>query len=295
MTTPLRVATRGSRLALRQVELVAEMLGVRTVPVIVSTVGDRRRDVPLRTIAGKGAFTGEVRDALAAGAADIAVHSAKDLPATDDRRFTTVYPVREDARDALVGSTLAELPHGGVVATGAPRRRAQLSALRCDLRFSELRGNIDTRLAKAPQFDAIVVAAAALRRLRITVDAATELLPVDDFVPQVGQGVLAVDARADDRRARSLIGAIDNAVTRLAITAERTFLEVLGGDCDLPAGAHATVLEDGAVHLQAVLATSDGRLLSRRSTGCDPLALATATANELLSQVARLAKARTVA
>lgn len=270
MTPPVRVATRGSRLALRQVALVAELLGIAVDPVVVSTVGDRSDDVPLRAIAGQGAFTGDVRAALASGAADLAVHSAKDLPAEDDPHFHTAYAERADARDVLVGCTLAQLPRRGIVATGAPRRRAQLAALRRGLRFADLRGNIDTRLRKARDFDAIVVAAAALQRLDIVPDVPTQVLPVDQMTPQVGQGVLAVDGRCDDPAARELLDRIDHAATRLAITAERSFLATLGGDCDLPAGAHATVDDDGTIELRAVLADARGHLVRDQVSSIDP-------------------------
>jgi hydroxymethylbilane synthase len=266
----VRVATRGSPLALRQVEIVAELLGVDVEPVVVTTIGDHVPHLPLRAIAGMGAFTGDVRSALANGAADLAVHSAKDLPALDDPRFATAFPPRADARDVLVGSTLADLPAGATVATGAPRRRAQLASLRDDLRFAELRGNIGTRLARAADFDAVVVAAAALDRLGIVLEADSQHLSVDELVPQVGQGALAVDARHDDRRARRLLELVDDGPTRRAVTAERAFLATLGGDCDLPAGAHATVETPGMIRMRAVLADGRGILLRDTATGAEP-------------------------
>lgn len=273
MTRVVRVATRGSRLALRQVAIVADLLGVEVEPVVVSTAGDRLADVPLRTIAGQGAFAADVRTALADGAADLAVHSAKDVPARDDQRFAVAYPPRADARDALVGATLSEIPIGGTVATGAPRRRAQIMALRPDLEVVELRGNIDTRLAKAGAFSAVVVAAAALQRLAIAPAEPVQLLPVDEFVPQVGQGALAVEARADDRAARRLLDAIDHLPTRTAVTAERSYLATLGGDCDLPAGAHATVDREGRIGVHAVLASADGALVRCHLSGSNAEAL----------------------
>jgi hydroxymethylbilane synthase len=263
------------------VALVAEMLGVPVEPVIVTTLGDRLADVPLRSIGGQGAFADDVRSALARGAADIAVHSAKDLPPRADPRFELVYPARADARDVLVGATLAEIPHGATVATGAPRRRAQLAALRPDLDFAELRGNIDTRLAKAHQFAAIIVAAAALHRLGIVPDRPFEPLPVDTFVPQVGQGVLAIEVRHDDRPTRVLVDSVDDAATRAAITAERAFLAVLGGDCDLPAGAHAVLDATGTVHLVAVLGHERHGLLRAATSSTDPLVAGTLAADVL--------------
>ena len=280
MTHPLRVATRGSRLALRQVELIGERPEVDVEPVIVSTLGDRLTDVPLRNIAGRAAFAGDVRTALAEGAADLAVHSAKDLPPVDDPRFAIAFPPRADARDALVGATLAEIPPGGSVATGAPRRRALLTALRPDIHLAELRGNIDTRLAKGTGFYAIVVAAAALKRLDITSERRIQYLPVDEFVPQVGQGALAVEARADDHDSRRFRHALDHPATSTAVTAERAFLATLGGDCDLPAGAHAIVDATGHIELHAFLA-HDGHLRRCHLTGTDPAALGRTAATQL--------------
>lgn len=280
---PLRVATRGSRLALRQVQIVSDLLGVRVEPVVVSTVGDRSSSVPLRTIAGSGAFAGDVREALVAGAADLAVHSAKDLPPRPDPRLDIVaFPPRADARDALVGATLAGLRGGAVVATGAPRRRAQLGALRPDLAFAELRGNIETRLRRAADFDAVVVAMAALHRLGIVPDDIVQPLPVDEMVPQVGQGALAVEARRDDRAMRLLLSRIDDDATRAAVTAERAFLDRLGGDCDLPAGAHASVRADGVVVIDSVLADARGALHRVSMRGVDPASAGAAAALALL-------------
>jgi hydroxymethylbilane synthase len=283
---PLRIATRGSRLARRQVELVSELLGVRVEPVVVSTAGDRLSSVPLRAIAGAGAFAGDVRDALVAGAADLAVHSAKDLPPRPDPRLDIVaFPPRADARDALVGATLAGLPRGAVIGTGAPRRRAQLAALRPDVNFAELRGNIDTRLRRAADLDAVVVAMAALHRLGIVPDCVVQPLPVDEMVPQVGQGALAVEARRDDRAMRLLVSRIDDGATRAAVTAERAFLDRLGGDCDLPAGAHATVRTDGVVVIDSVLADADGVLHRVSTRGLDPVAAGDEAALALLDVI----------
>lgn len=294
MSRPLRVATRGSRLALRQVELVAAQLGIDVEPVVISTLGDRATGIPLRAIAGKGAFSCDVRAALAAGDADLAVHSAKDLPAEDDPRFATTYPVRADARDVLVGATLAGIPRHGIVASGAPRRRAQIAGHRPDLGFAELRGNMDTRLARARDFDAVVVAAAALDRLAITLDRPFQVLTVEEMVPQVGQGALAVEARTGDRRALDLLAPLDDLTTRRAVTAERAFLATLGGDCDLPAGAHATVEADGTLELAAILADAWGRLVRHRAVGTDPEGLGSSVARRLRRDLDAL-QARTVA
>ena len=190
--TVLRAATRTSALARCQTGIVsgllAEACGVSTEPVEVSTIGDRRADTPIAEMGGKGVFVKEVQAAVLDGRADIAVHSAKDLPsATPDGLVLAAVPRRGDPRDALVGCPLSELPTGATVATGSVRRRAQLAWLRPDLAFAELRGNVATRLERAADFDAIVMAAVALHRLRLEPQVLDVLEP-DAFVPQVGQG-----------------------------------------------------------------------------------------------------------
>ena len=250
----LRVATRGSALARRQAESVVELLG--TPPhefVIVTTSGDARQDAPIHQLGGQGVFVKEVQAALVEGRADIAVHSAKDLPAvTPGGIVIGAVPERADPRDALVGATLADLARGARVGTGAVRRRAQLRAARPDLEFGELRGNIDTRLAKAANFDAVVVALAALERLgRASV--VSEVLSIEVMVPQVGQGALAVECRSDDDATLELLSSIDHPRSRQTVTAERLFLAELGGGCDTPVGAHATIDEIGTMTLVAFL------------------------------------------
>ncbi|HEY8217895.1 MAG TPA: hydroxymethylbilane synthase [Acidimicrobiia bacterium] len=264
------MATRGSALARWQADRIAQLLGGDVELVIVQTTGDRRADEPLHRIGGTGVFVKEVQEAVLAGRADVAVHSAKDLPAdTPPGLALAALPERADARDALVGSTLAGLPTGAVVATGSVRRRAQLAALRPDLGFAELRGNIQTRLDKAVGFDAIVVAAAALDRLGLG-ERAAERLSFADMVPQVGQGALAVECRVDDRGTRARLEAIDDPGVHAAVSAERAFLAALGGGCTLPVGAHADVV-DGAVSVLALIASDDGHRVARgRETDTDP-------------------------
>lgn len=259
----LRLATRRSQLAVWQAEHVAGLLrrahpGVEVELVTMTTEGDRRLDVPLSTIGGKGVFATEVQAALFDGRADLAVHSAKDLPAvTGDGLILAAVPERGDPRDALVGARLDELAPGAVVATGSARRRAQLAHLRPDLTFAELRGNMATRLAKADEFDAIVVAAVAFERLGLA-EHLSHVLDVDRFVPQVAQAALAVECRADDDATAALLGAIEHTPSRRRVDAERAFLAELGGDCTLPAGAHAVLADDGVLTLRAVLASDVG-------------------------------------
>jgi len=282
--TTLRIATRGSDLARWQANHIASLLDCPVELVVVDTTGDRLANVSIASLGGKGVFVKEVQAAVLDGRADVAVHSAKDLPSqTFDGLALAAVPERGDARDALVGSRLADLAPGAVVATGSARRRAQLADLRPDLTFAGLRGNIPTRLEKAAQYDAIVVAAVALERLDVSARIA-EVLPVSVMVPQVGQGALAVECRDDDRDTRARLAAIEHAPSRQAVDAERAFLAELGGDCDLPAGAHA-VVEGDDVRLDALLASLDGHIVLRhRANGTSPVELGRHAARHLLDR-----------
>jgi len=265
----LRAATRGSALARWQTEHVGGLLAaarpeVETEPVVVRTTGDRLADRPLWQLGGKGVFVKEVQAALLDGRADLAVHSAKDLPSvTPEGLVIAAVPERADPRDALVGRPLDDLAPGARIATGSVRRRAQLAAHRPDLTFAELRGNIETRIAAAERHGAVVVALAALERLGRAGEVA-EVLGPDLVLPQAGQGALAVECRADDEAARGLLAAIDHGPTHRALDAERAFLAELGGDCDLPAGALAE-LEDDGVRVTGVLASLDGHVVLRHT------------------------------
>ena len=273
----LRAATRGSALARWQTDHVATLLAaagealgaaVTVEPVVVETVADVRLDIPIWEMGGKGVFVKEVQAAVLDGRADLAVHSGKDLPAlTPAALRLAAVPERGDPRDVLIGSSLADLPPGAVVATGSVRRRAQLAWLRPDLTFAGLRGNIATRLSKADGFDAIVMASAAVQRLGLDVGHRTlEVLEPKVMLPQVAQGALAVECLAEDGPTAELLSAIEHRPSRLAVDAERAFLAELGGDCDLPAGAFATVDGDALV-LDAVLASMDGHTLLRHRLG----------------------------
>ena len=277
----MRVATRGSALARWQAERVLELLGGDGELVVVMTSGDQQSDVPLHTIGGTGVFVKEVQEAVLDGRADVAVHSAKDLPAdTPEGLVLAAFPERGDPRDALVGAALDALPSGAVVATGSVRRRAQLAARRFDLGFAELRGNMQTRLGKAADFDAIVVAAAALDRLGLA-DRIASRLSFADMLPQVGQGALAVECRTDDEVTRARLAEIDDADVRDAVTAERSFLGRLGSGCSLPVAAHARTVPGGdgagpehrgrAVAIEGLVASYDGARVSRTAmTASEP-------------------------
>lgn len=282
MTRPLRVATRGSALARWQAERVVTRLGGDAELVVVATTGDKAPTVPIHTLGGRGVFTKEVQDAVLDGRADLAVHSAKDLPSSTPPGLTLAcVPERADPRDALVGASLDALPAGARVATGSVRRRAQLAAARPDLSFAELRGNVPTRLARAADYDAVVIAVAALERLGL-VDERMHALAPSVLLPQVAQGALAVECRTDDAGARDALAAIEDATARRAVDAERAFLAALGGGCDVPAGALARADDDG-VTVTAMLASLDGRIVLR-ATRCDqdPFTAGTGVARQLL-------------
>ena len=284
----LRLATRSSPLARWQAEHVAGLLhaaGTAAELVFVDTVGDRETDRPIRELGGQGAFVKEVQAAVLDGRADVAVHSAKDLPSNPDLQapglVLAAVPPRGDPRDALVGRRLGALAPGAVVATGSSRRRAQLA----DLTFAELRGNIATRLGKVPAAGAVVVAAVALERLGLGAHV-TEVLEAEVMLPQVGQGALAAECRAADEATRSVLAGLEHAPSRRAVDAERGYLASLGGGCELPAAAYATVAPTGHLRLRVLLATLDGRQVLRHEVeggpGDDPTTLGLAAGQALL-------------
>jgi hydroxymethylbilane synthase len=286
----LRLATRGSPLALRQTELVSELLrrahpDLVVEPLVVRTQGDRDASSPLDQIGGQGVFVTEVEVAVAEGRAEAAVHSAKDMPSVMPAAFVLgAVPRRADPRDGLVGATLANLPAGGLVATGSARRRAQLAALRPDLVFTDLRGNMARRLSVVEEghVSAVVVAVAAMQRLGWEGKVSDVLDPLD-VLPQAGQGAIAVQCRADDAGIRELLAAIDHVPSQRALRAERAVLATLGGNCTLPVGAEA----DGtgpALRVSGLLAGGDGHVVIRATRyGDDAEAVGAAVARALLS------------
>jgi hydroxymethylbilane synthase len=283
----IRVGTRGSALALWQTDHVIARVR-ETVPgalverVVMSTLGDRVLDVPLARIGDKGLFTRELEDSLRSGAIDLAVHSLKDLPTSDaDGLAVGAVLEREDARDALVsptGLTLQTLPEGAVIGTSSLRRRAQLLALRPDLRIEDLRGNVPTRIAKVERgdYDAAVMAHAGLLRLGLTTHVTWPFAP-DEMLPAVGQGALAVQCRRGDAALGHVLAALDHRDTRLATAAERALLAALDGGCQVPIAALGT-LSNSVLHLRAVVASLDGREVIRdelRGEAADEPAAAT--------------------
>ena len=290
----VRLATRGSPLALVQAAIVSDLLvaaapGLVVQRVVVRTVGDRRADVELDRLGGQGAFAKEVQAAVLDGRADVAVHSAKDLPPeTPPGLVLAAVPERADPRDVLVGRTLAELPAGALVATGSARRRAQLANLRPDLTFVGLRGNMETRLDRARDgaVGVVVAAAAALDRLGRS-DRIAERLSVRRCLPQVGQGALALECRDDDGGGvRRLLDAVDVRGAHRALAAERAFLATLGAGCAVPAAAWAAPVQPGGTRLvlRGLLASGDGRVVVRDELeGDDPGALGRALAELLVT------------
>ncbi len=266
----IRLGTRGSALALAQAAVVGDRLrargeAVETVP--IRTEGDRLAEARLAALGGKGLFVREIEQALLEGRVDCAVHSLKDLPAELPAGLVlAAFPPRDAAGDVLVtrdGGGLDALPAGAVVGTSSPRRRALVLALRPDLKVAPIRGNVDTRLRKLDDgaYDGVVVAAAGLGRLGLA-PAHARPLPPEVFVPAVGQGILAVEARAADRRVLAVLEAVDHAPTRVCALAERAYLARLGASCNSPMAAHAT-LAAGRLRLRALVASEDGRQVLR--------------------------------
>jgi hydroxymethylbilane synthase len=269
---PIKVGTRGSPLALIQAESVAgalRRLGAQVELVPVRTEGDRRLEVQLASIGGKGLFVREIEEMLLAGTLDCAVHSLKDLPAETPGGLTlAAFPEREDARDVLVtreACRLESLRPGARIGTGSPRRRALALAARSDLVVEPLRGNVETRLRKLESegLDGVLLAAAGLSRLGVT-PAHVQPLDPDVFVPAIGQGVLAIESRADDARTMSLLSRLDHAPTRACALAERACLAHLGASCSSPVAAHATQAGRD-LRMTALVASEDGRKVLRAS------------------------------
>jgi hydroxymethylbilane synthase len=266
----IRLGTRGSRLALTQAELAADRLraaspdaDVAIVP--MTTAGDRDRSRPFGEIGERGVFVKEIEEALLAGRLDVAIHSAKDMTSSAvDGLAVGAFLPREDPRDALCGA--AELRPGLRIGTASVRRRAQLLALEPELSVEPLRGNVDTRLRKMGErgLDAIVLAAAGLDRLGLGAEIGLRL-PVDDVLPEAGQGAVALQVRAGEEE---LVAALDDPETRRRVEAERACVARIGGGCLAPVAAH----HDGRT-LRALIADEDGRWIELRS-GDDPGALA---------------------
>ena len=293
----IRFGTRGSRLAMAQAGLVASALrahGVEIELITIRTSGDRLADVALADFGGKALFVKEIEEALLAGTVDVGVHSLKDMPAELPAGLAlAAFPTREDPRDALLTRThggWSALPARASVGTSSLRRRAMVLARRPDLRAEPIRGNVETRIDKlsAGTYDGIVLALAGLKRLGVT---PPHVLPldVDEFVPAVGQGVLAIEAREADREVLEVLSRLDDTRSRSEALAERAFLRRLGADCHTPVAGHARTDGD-ALTLTGVVTSLDGATVLRGSaagSGSEAEGLGRAVADELLAKGAR--------
>jgi hydroxymethylbilane synthase len=297
----LRIGTRGSPLALAQAEEVRTRLAAahgiepeRIELTVIRTIGDRIQDRPLAEAGGKGLFTKEIEQALLDGEIDLAVHSAKDLPTwlPDGLALVGCLP-REDVRDVFVSrkaATISQLPEGAKVGTASLRRQALVKRMRPDLCVVPFRGNVETRLSKleAGVVDATVLALAGLKRLGRT-DVATALLSTREFPPAVGQGAIAIEARAADPRTRSLVHAVDHAETTIALTAERAFLAALDGSCRTPIAGLAEV-EGDRLSFRGLIIRPDGSE-ARETARSGHRAQAAALGADAGSELKRLAPA----
>src|SRR5690348_10262158 len=291
----LRIGSRGSQLALWQANHIAALLreqGHRVELEIIRTTGDKITDVSLAQVGTKGMFTKEIEEALAEGRVDLAVHSLKDLPTEVPPGFElAAITRREDPRDVLLSQKhdgLSHLPQGARVGTSSLRRQAQLKVVRPDLEIQPLRGNVDTRLRKleSGEFDAIILAAAGLRRLGRT-ELVREFIPAETMCPAAGQGALGIEIRAGESTTRQHLRFLDDAAARIATSCERALLHQLGGGCQVPIGAFAEA-RGQSLHLTAVVAHPDGsRVLREAQEGAGPEKLAAAVANALLARGAQ--------
>jgi hydroxymethylbilane synthase len=291
----LRIGSRGSQLALWQANHIASLLRAQghTVEIeIIKTTGDKIQDVALSRVGTKGMFTKEIEEALAANRVDLAVHSLKDLPTELPGGFElAAITKREDPRDVFLSQKHKrpeDLPQGARVGTSSLRRQAQLKALRPDLDIIPLRGNVDTRLRKlmSGEFDAIILAAAGLKRLGLE-GALRHEIPSEQMCPAAGQGALGIEIRAGDTATRECVAFLNDSDARTATTCERALLEKLGGGCQVPIGAHAECSQ-GKITLAAVVARPDGTLVLReQQSGSDAALLGNAVGEALLSRGAR--------
>jgi hydroxymethylbilane synthase len=296
----LRIGTRGSPLALAHTaavcQLLAKVYGLARGDIevkVIKTTGDLIQNRPLAEIGGKDIFTKEIEIALAAGEIDFAVHSAKDMPtALLEGLAISASLKREDVRDALVSrdeKTLAKMPRGASLGTASLRREAQVRRLRPDIDVRPLRGDVHTRLRKVEdgEIDATILGMAGLNRLGLTA-AVTQVLPIDDFLPAVGQGAVAIETREDDDKTRELLAAINHAPTAIAVTAERAFLAVLDGSCRTPIAGHAVVSETGIEFRGMILQPDSAAAYEVRRTGMinDPNRLGAEVGADLKSRVA---------
>jgi hydroxymethylbilane synthase len=289
------IGTRGSPLALAQAHEVRDRLArahdvaaERIAIKVIRTSGDAIQDRALSEAGGKGLFTKEIEEALLAGHIDLAVHSSKDVPTfLPDATWLSAFLPREDPRDAFISPTAAslqDLPAGAVVGTASLRRQAMVLRLRPDLKVSVMRGNVETRLRKlaAGEADATLLALAGLKRLGLEAKA-TRIFEIDEFLPAVGQGAIAIESRRDDERINAFVKAIGDAEAEVALTAERSFLALLDGSCRTPIGGHCRVSGE-RIHFSGLIISPDGREeygTTREGLRADAAAIGADAAREL--------------
>jgi hydroxymethylbilane synthase len=289
------IGTRGSPLALAQAHEVRDRLArahdvaaERIAIKVIRTSGDAIQDRALSEAGGKGLFTKEIEEALLAGHIDLAVHSSKDVPTfLPDATWLSAFLPREDPRDAFISPTAAslqDLPAGAVVGTASLRRQAMVLRLRPDLKVSVMRGNVETRLRKlaAGEADATLLALAGLKRLGLEAKA-TRIFEIDEFLPAVGQGAIAIESRRDDERINAFVKAIGDPEAEVALTAERSFLALLDGSCRTPIGGHCRVSGD-RIHFSGLIISPDGREeygTTREGLRADAAAIGADAAREL--------------
>ena len=297
---PIRIGTRGSKLALWQAQWVAQQLSLRGIDaetIVISTTGDAS-NVPLGTIGGQGVFTKEIQRELLAGSIDLAVHSLKDLPTQPTPRIVlAAVPGRETTQDCLIsryGLKFQQLPRGAKIGTNSARRSAQLLAWRDDVQIADIRGNIDSRLRKLEegQFDAIVLAAAGLTRLKL-LSYVTEHLPQDRMMPAVGQGALGLECRSDDEPTRSAVSGLDDPCSHACVLAERELLRSLQAGCLAPVAALATVFNEELELAGRVLSLNGRQILEGRVRG--RMAVAASLGHKLAADLLDQGAARLIA
>ncbi len=294
------IATRGSKLALWQAEWIKSQLleidpGFEVELNKIKTTGDKILDVPLAQVGGKGLFVKEIEEAMLRGEADLAVHSMKDVPTElpEGLHLSTITK-REDPRDALIAgkgiSSFSDLPQGANVGTSSLRRICQLLNKRPDIKITQLRGNVDTRLRKLDEgeFDAIILATAGVKRLGYE-DKITEKIPTDISLPAIGQGAVGIECRVDDEFINNLLKKLDHEETSVCVRAERAFLKKLEGGCQVPIAAYAQ-LKDGEVYIEGLVGSIDGKTLLKESLSGKPEnaeTLGTTLAENLLAKGAK--------
>ena len=269
-----KIGTRGSKLALWQANFIKKLIEddfpeIDVVLVIIKTEGDKKLDIPLSEIGGKGLFIKELEEALLRMEVDLAVHSLKDMTTQIPERLKlAAVTEREDPRDCLItcsGMKLEELRKGAVIGTSSLRRRAQVLNLRPDLVIKLLRGNLDTRLKKLQkgEYEGIIAAVAGVKRLNLE-DKISQYFPTESFIPAVGQGALGIETRADDKKTIGIVEKFDDEITNTCIIAERSFLKKLEGSCKAPIAAHA-VIKGAEIEIRGLVASLDGKTLIQES------------------------------